>query len=120
MGQETQIKKIVSPINDSLGAMSKQLNILISLIARQVYTADKVREIIYKGRTVAGRRRALTAYNLFKGYSSLSEVADQAGMDLGNLSRAVDLWVEAGIVFLLKEKEKAKYYRHIFPIEEES
>ena len=85
------------------------LKCLIHLIGRVAVPAEKVIEIVGKG------KRQISAFNLSDGSNIQSEIARKSGVNQGNLSRAFKKWVEAGVAFSLGEGKDARLL-HIYPI----
>lgn len=78
------------------GATPKAVDLfrcLLEVVARIALPEETVRGVVGK--------QLVKAYNLFDGTRALAEVAKAAGKDQGNLSRAVERWVQAGVAFRL-------------------
>lgn len=82
---------------------------LIHVIGRVAMSEDRVREIVATG------DKQVEAFNLFDGSRTQTQVAQEVGLDQGNLSRAASRWVENGVAFWVGEGDEERLL-HIFPI----
>ena len=89
--------------------LEQLLQCLIHVVGRAAMTEERVREIVATG------DKQVEAFNLFDGTHTQTEVAQKAGLDQGNLSRAAARWVENGVAFWIGEGDDARLL-HIFPI----
>jgi DNA-binding MarR family transcriptional regulator len=73
------------------------LRIMVQVTGRAAFPNDQLRALV----APAGARSegVIRAYNLCNGARSQRELAKAAGLDEGNLSKAVKRWEQAGIVF---------------------
>ena len=88
---------------------------LLSLTARQTFSADVLREIVMKGGASA---KQLDAFNMCDGTKSQAEIAKELKLDQGNFSRTVSRWIQAGVMFRLGEGREAKLL-HVYPLSDE-
>ena len=73
------------------------LRALVSLAGRQAFPGKALPKLV-SPRPV-GREKLMKAYNLCDGTRTQADVAKEAKVDRGQLSRTVRRWVEAGIMF---------------------
>ncbi len=95
--------------------MDEQRDVLfaiLSTVARQAFSADRVIEIVTNG----GGEKQLQAYNLCDGTNAQKDICKATGLDPGNLSRSISRWVDEGIVFKFGKEGMP---RHIFPVSEQ-
>jgi len=64
---------------------------------------------------VGNSPKYLKAYNLCDGTKSQQEIAKQAKLDQGNLSKACARWIQNGVAFWMGEGKDARLV-HIYPI----
>lgn len=88
------------------------LRALLHVTARGSYPEDQLRQVVIGHR---GGPRHLLAYNLCDGTRRQSEIADQAGLDPGNLSRSVNRWIDTGILFRIGSGREARLL-HLYPV----
>lgn len=81
-----------------------QYDIIISLLARKIFDAEKVREDITKG--AKDKKRLVKCFNLCDGKTTLTDIAQTAKIDQGGLSRQVDSWEKDGYVIKMKIGQK--------------
>jgi DNA-binding MarR family transcriptional regulator len=87
------------------------LHAIFSLVARQTFPIEQLREIVMKG---SGDKQ-LRAFNMCDGTKGQSEIAKSLKLDTGNFSRTVARWIEAGVLFRLGEGREAKLL-HVYPL----
>lgn len=89
----------------------------IKLLGRIAFPPEKVREIV-----AGGRQKVipwLKAYNLCDGeHDKQGDIAKEAGVDQGDLSRAMKEWEQLGIIYLVKNKKGKECYKAITYLEE--
>jgi hypothetical protein len=85
------------------------LECLIHVIGRVAVKLDDIRGIVGNG------TKQIKAFNLCDGSLSLSTVAKKTGLDVGNFSRAVDRWINSGIMFCFEKGNEIRLL-HIYPI----
>jgi hypothetical protein len=85
------------------------LRCLLQVIGRSAIPDKTVRAINGKG------KNRIKAYNLFDGRLTITEVSKKAKIDQGNLSRAINVWVDSGIAFRIGEGDDARLL-HVYPI----
>jgi hypothetical protein len=89
---------------------------LLSTIARQTFPEKVLREIVVS--RTSGESQ-LQAFNMCDGTKTQSQIAKAQGLDAGNFSRTVARWVEAGIVFRLRDGSDEKLL-HVYPLPKEA
>ncbi|MBI2606834.1 MAG: MarR family transcriptional regulator [Deltaproteobacteria bacterium] len=82
---------------------------LLKTLGRVAIPPEKI------GKILSASVKHFDAYNLCDGTRSLTEVAKEARLDTGNLSRSIDRWVQSGILFRLGTGKKAKLL-HLYPV----
>ncbi len=87
------------------------LKAMMSLIARQTFSPERLRDIVSSRGTV----KLLKAFNLCNGSLSQSEVAAELEIDKGQFSRAVNQWIDDGVIIRVGEGKAAKLV-HVYPI----
>jgi len=95
-----------------------QLALIIQLLGKVVFKPEDVRKIV-----VGTHRKNLLnwikAYNLFDGERTIQyEIANEAGVNNGDLSNDLREWKEKGIIFKVKNKEGKMCYKAITYLEE--
>lgn len=78
-------------------------------LGRLAISPQEVRDIVDTG---PGR---VEAFNLCDGSRNQREIATAAGIDPGNLSRAITRWREHGVIFVMGS-DKSATYLHIYPL----
>lgn len=94
-------------------AISDQiLRAILSLVARQTFSAQQVFEIVSPKSYAA---KQVSAFNLCDGTLSQGEIAKKLKLDAGNFSRTVARWIELGVVFRIGSNRDEKLL-HVFPL----
>jgi hypothetical protein len=96
-------------MNDELKQL---LQMLISVIARGSFQEDRLRKIVIPSKSP---EKYVAAYNLCDGKHSQTEIVKITGLDKGNLSRVIDRWISAGVIFELGEGSQVKLL-HLYPL----
>jgi hypothetical protein len=89
--------------------LEQLIECLIQVVGRAAVPESKVFEIVGTGMK---QRRA---FNLADGSRSQNDIARQAKVDQGNLSRTAARWVENGVAFWIGEGKDARLM-HIYPV----
>lgn len=92
------------------------LQAILSTVARQTFSEEKIGEIVLPRNAGA---KQLKAYNLCDGTMTQGEIAKKVKMDAGNFSRTVARWVDLGILFRLGEGREAKLL-HVYSVSKEN
>jgi len=96
-----------------LEKISKQNELIISLLGRIAFKKDELRELVIKG---SKRPTAiLQAYNLCDGSLTVTEIANRVGVTQSAVTQAIDRWEKLGIIFKATERG-AVYPIRLFPI----
>jgi DNA-binding MarR family transcriptional regulator len=88
------------------------LRAILHTTARGTVPEDKLRKAVLG---VKGGPRQVAAYNLCDGTRLQSEIAEEAGLDQGSLSRSVSRWVELGVLFRIGSGSGARLL-HLYPL----
>lgn len=88
------------------------LRALLHVTARGPIPPDKLREVVLGNR---GGGRQLAAYSLCDGTRLQSDIAEEAGLDQGSLSRSVSRWIELGVLFRIGSGSRARLL-HLYPL----
>jgi len=98
-----------------LSRISRQNEIIISLLGRMVFDEMKVHDIVtYKKRTDF-KEKYIEGYNACDGSKIVSEIAEIIGVTQGTLSPILQEWEDIGIIYEV-QKVGGKFYKKIFPI----
>lgn len=95
------------------GNQEQLLRAILSIAARQTFPPDRLAELVAP-KKVKGDKQG-KAFNLCNGTLTQSEIARALKLDVGNFSRTVSRWANAGIVFRLGEGREAKLL-HVYPL----
>jgi hypothetical protein len=87
------------------------LKMLINITARSVFHEDTVKQLVAP--TTASDKYFI-AYNLCDGTRSQAEIARMAGLDAHNLSKAINRWIQHGIMYKVGSAESKPL--HIYPL----
>lgn len=85
------------------------LRALVAVNGRLAFPEDRLRVLV----SPTGNAAYLQAYRISDGRTPLTAIAQDTGLDLGNLSKAVTKWVDLGIAFRLGPKG---YCLHLYPL----
>lgn len=83
-------------MEEILEHISKQNEVIISLLGRMVFPEDKLKRIITKGSKKP--REMIIAYNYCDGETSVTQIAKKSGVAQPSLREAVDKWEREGII----------------------
>jgi DNA-binding MarR family transcriptional regulator len=87
------------------------LKAMMSLIARQTFSPEKLKFLI----SARGTQKHFDAFNLCDGTNSQSEVVAKTGLDAGNFSRTVKQWIDDGIILRVGDGKDARPV-HVYPL----
>jgi hypothetical protein len=88
------------------------LRCAIQVIGRAALPPDRVREIVGSGKKF---KKQLHAFNLCDGSRTQKEIAQESGINQGNLSRTLTRWRKHGILFVFGEGKQSTFL-HIYPL----
>lgn len=89
--------------------LEQLIQCFIHVVGRAAIAEDKVREVVATG------RKQVEAFNLCDGTRTQAQVAKAAGLDQGNLSRAITRWTEHGVAYWIGEGKDARLL-HVYQI----
>lgn len=89
------------------------LRVLVGVMGRVAFPEEKLRAAV----APRGGDKQVRAYNLCDGTRTQSEVAKEAEIDQGQLSKAVGAWVQAGIVHRVPDGKELRLL-HLYPLAE--
>ena len=89
------------------------LRATMSLIARQTFSPEKLRELV----SARGTEKILRAFNMCDGKKSQTEIATNLKIDAGQFSRTVKQWLDDGIVIKIGDRKSARLV-HVYPLPE--
>jgi hypothetical protein len=98
---------------ESLTNIQRQNDVIIGLLARLVWTPEKLAEIVARGKRNPGAYRKI--YNLLDGNSTGKDLARRAGVSQPVMSIALKAWHELGIVTNVGTESQPRYKR-LMPI----
>lgn len=98
---------------DILTNIERQNEIIIGLLARLVWTPDKLAEIVSRGKRNPKAYRKI--YNLLDGHATGKDLASRAGVSQPVMSIALKAWHELGIVTNVGTDSQPRYKR-LMPI----
>ncbi|NIQ04257.1 MAG: hypothetical protein GWO20_00555 [Candidatus Korarchaeota archaeon] len=96
--------------------LDAKLNAVVTLLSNRLSIHTWIQEIITKGRTESGKKKAMAAYNAFTGDKNISEVEQASKMDHSTLIQAIEQWEEEGLIYLHHKEGRSKFYKHIVPL----
>jgi DNA-binding HxlR family transcriptional regulator len=85
------------------------MRIFIQVVARATCPLASVRDV------VGDKPAYVRAFNLCDGTRGQSEIVKKVGLDQGNFSRALQRWIDAGVVFRIGEGDSTLL--HVYPVE---
>jgi len=85
------------------------LRAILSMTARQAFSAESLSEIVG-----AGDKQRL-AFNMCDGSRSQGDIVKALKLDQGNFSKTLSRWIEAGIVIRLGEGRDTQLL-HVYPL----
>ena len=88
---------------------TKQLDILISLLARQDPGIEKVHEIVTRGKRDPDAY--VRVYNTLDGTVGVTEAAKAAKVSQPNMTRVMQGWEAQGIIYDIGDEHKPQYKR---------
>lgn len=89
------------------------LKATMSLIARQTFSPEKLRELV----SARGTEKNLRAFNMCDGEKSQTEIATDLKIDAGQFSRTVKQWMDDGIIIKVGDGRNARLV-HVYPLPE--
>ncbi|WGM88530.1 MAG: winged helix-turn-helix domain-containing protein [Candidatus Bathyarchaeum tardum] len=104
--------------SDELIKLIKQNEIIISLLGRMAFTSKQIYDIVTANKRNNFKSNYVNGYNALDGSKTVSEIASVIGIQQSTLSPILLKWEELGIIYEV-EKSGGKFYRKIFPIEED-
>jgi predicted transcriptional regulator len=90
------------------------LRAIFATVARSTFAPQQVFRMVTPH---GGSDRQLTAYNLCDGNTPQADIAKEAKLDKGAMSRALTRWIEAGIVVRIG---KDQLPLHVYPLSKET
>ena len=88
---------------------TKQLDILISLLARRNPGIEKIHEIVTRGKRDPDAY--VRVYNTLDGTVGVTEAAKNAKVSQPNMTRVLQGWEVQGIIYDIGEEHKPQYKR---------
>ncbi len=88
---------------------TKQLDILISLLARREPGIEKIQEVVTRGKRDPDAY--VRVYNTLDGTVGVTEAAKAAKVSQPNMTRVLQGWEAQGIIYDVGEKRKPQYKR---------
>lgn len=85
------------------------LRALLAVNGRLAFPEERLRALV----SPTGASAYWLAYRMCDGRTSLTDIAKEVSVDVGNLSRAVAKWVDAGIAFRIGAK---RFPLHLYPL----
>jgi hypothetical protein len=95
----------------------RQNEILISLLGRLAFKESEVKKIVMMNKKEELKQKYVDGYNACDGKKTQSEIATIIGIAGGTLSPIINEWVDIGIIFEIKDRNK-KYYKKLFKLTE--
>jgi hypothetical protein len=92
---------------DSLTNIERQNEVIIALLARLVWTPDKLAEIVSRGKRNPSAYRKI--YNVLDGNATGKDLASRAGVSQPVMSIALKAWHELGIVTNVGTDSQPRY-----------
>ena len=89
--------------------LSKQNEIIISLLARQVLGEEQIKKIVILGKK--NPNNYVRGYNACNGKNSVTEIANVIKVKQPTLTPILKSWEEKGIVYNIGEKNKPLYVK---------
>lgn len=96
--------------------LDAKLEAVVTLLSNRLSIHIWIQEIITKGRTESGKKKAMEAYTAFTGDKNISEVEQASKMDHSTLIQAIEQWEEEGIIYLHHKVGRSKFYKHTLPL----
>ena len=93
----------------TLACIQKQNDVIIGLLARLVWSPEKLAELIMHRKKNAAS--CLTVYNLLDGMKTGRQLASTAGVTQQAISYVLQLWEEQGIVMNVGTESQPRYKR---------
>lgn len=114
--KEKSTMKTLNRLRKRMFSLHNKVNALTTLINHHLSITQEIREIITRGRTESGKKKAIRAYNAFNGNKNISEVEEASDMDHSTLIQALDQWEDEGIIFLHHKKRTFKILQTSYPL----
>ena len=86
------------------------LRAILALLARRAFPPERLAVIV-------GREKQATAYNLCDGTRSQAEIAKESGLDPSNFRKAMNRWIETGVVIKVADGREQRPL-HVYPLTE--
>ena len=96
-----------------MGNAEVYLRAMMSLIARQTFSPEKLRGLV----STRGTDKLLRAFNVCDGEKSQTEISTKLKIDAGQFSRTVKQWLDDGIVIKIGDSRNARLV-HVYPLPE--
>jgi hypothetical protein len=95
--------------DELFAAVQHQNEIIISLLARLVWTPEKITETLIRGKRNPGAY--VTAYNALDGSKTVTQVAALATVTQPTMSVTLQSWLDEGIILNVGTDSQPKYKR---------
>jgi hypothetical protein len=95
--------------DELLAAAQKQNEVMISLLARLVWTPEKITEIVVRGKRSA--EAYVTAHNALDGSATVTQLASLAGVTKSTMSVTLQSWLDEGIILNIGTDSQPRYKR---------
>ena len=96
--------------NDELfAAVQQQNDVIISLLARLVWTPEKITEIVVRGKRSA--EAYVRAHNALDGSKTVTQLASLAEVTQPTMSVTLQSWLDEGIILNIGTDSQPKYKR---------
>ena len=86
---------------------NKELDVIISLLARQVYGNDTIKEIVIHSKK--NPDKYIEGYNACDGLTIVKEIAKVIGVKQPTITPILKSWVNEGILYNIGENNKPLY-----------
>ena len=92
--------------------ITKQLDLLISLVSRKLIDEEEL-----KGHITKGSKRPdemIKAYNMCDGETPIKEIAKKVGATVQAIGQNINKWDKLGLVIKIKDNSGQVYARHLY------
>ncbi len=96
--------------------MTKKDELILALLGRIAFPEEKLRVAITRNKR--NPEAYLKGYNACDGTRTVGEIAKIVGVTAGTLVPIFQEWERLGIIYELERKEKGKFYKHLYRLEE--
>ena len=96
--------------------MTKYEQIVLALLGRMAFPSDALRAAVERNKR--SPESYVRGYNACDGAHTVAQIAKVVGVTPGTLVPILQQWERLGIVFEIETRDRGKFYRHLYALEE--